>query len=282
MAPRMSAAWARSSPRRRSRWRRRSAAAWRSSPCSSQGRWRHRAQHVADEGHREAALSCERGLIERVEQLVEQAHVARIAPAQPLPGFLGKLEPAQVRTQLERRLLLSLIERPQLEHRPGPEPRAEIRERPALQRRRRSRRRHERAARLFGLAQQAEEPPLPRGIPGHPVEIIDAQALELTETVEHAAAEVRELCERYEAPSRTLARRRADRLQQVRLARAGGPADPGHTPELAAGDRARVRQRLRVAPGQEARKYGAVREPHAEGQLLHELKWSARESTRVA
>src|SRR5579859_2563357 len=113
-APRTSRARARSSPRKRSRSRRRSAAGWRASRCSSGQR--PRAQHLADERHREAALRGECRLIERVEQPVEQAHVARVAPPQPLPGLLGKLEPAQARAQLERRLLLALIERAQLEY----------------------------------------------------------------------------------------------------------------------------------------------------------------------
>src|SRR5215831_5314537 len=108
------------SRRRRSCWRRRSAGAWprsrsvsRVRPLSARGR----AEHLADEGHGEASLRRKRRFIQGVEQLVERAHVARKALAQPVPGLIGQLEAAQPRAQREGGVLLLLIERAQLKHR---------------------------------------------------------------------------------------------------------------------------------------------------------------------
>src|ERR1700751_2768528 len=93
----------RHSPRKNARSPRRSAAESLSSPYSSvRHRRRVARQHVADKGHGEAALRGGRGLIQRIEQLVEKPHVARIAPPQPLPGLIRELEAAQARAQLER------------------------------------------------------------------------------------------------------------------------------------------------------------------------------------
>src|SRR5690348_12057051 len=98
-APPTSAATSRHhhSPRKNGRSPRRSAAESLSSPYSSVRHRRLARQHVADKGHGEAALRGERGLIERIEQLIEKPHVARIAPPQPLPGLIRELQAAQAR-----------------------------------------------------------------------------------------------------------------------------------------------------------------------------------------
>jgi hypothetical protein len=55
----------------------------------------------------------------------------------------------------------------------------------------------------------------------------------------------------------------------VGLARAGRPSQPGESRVLAAGDPARVLQRLRVARREKVCEYRAVRQAQPQGDLAH-------------
>src|ERR1700722_18154929 len=74
-------------------------------------------QHGANEGHGETALGDDRRLIERVEQIVQRAHVARKTALQITRSLLRQIKPPHLRAQLERLALLGLIEHAQLKDR---------------------------------------------------------------------------------------------------------------------------------------------------------------------
>src|SRR5580700_4772653 len=103
-------------------------------------------EHGAYEGHRQTPLGDDRRLIERIEQFVQRAHVAWKAALQIARGFLRQIEAPHLRAQLERLALLDFIERAQLKDRARREARAQIRQCPREQRRRRGCRGNEAAA----------------------------------------------------------------------------------------------------------------------------------------
>src|SRR5581483_738444 len=118
MAPRMS-----QGPRTIRRWRtmrrhspRRSAAGWLRwrQNCARTDKGRLFPQYRPDEGHGQAALGDQGGLIQCIQQFIERTHVPRKAPLQPARGFLRKLDAAHAGSQLEGLALLGLIQDPQL------------------------------------------------------------------------------------------------------------------------------------------------------------------------
>src|SRR5262249_49220527 len=136
-------------------------------------------QHLTDERYGETALGGERRLIERVEQLIERAHVARESSAQPLPGFLRELEAPQPGAQLERRVLLLLAQRGRRDRGAGRAARAEVGQAPVNERRWCLRRQQQTSAALLQLGEQREDTPLPRRLACNAIDIIETQALQL-------------------------------------------------------------------------------------------------------
>src|SRR6185312_1964314 len=216
-------------------------------------------QHLADERHGQPPLRGEGRLIEGIEQIVESAHVARETALQPARSLLRKLEAAQPGAQLQRLLLLRLIERAQLQNGPRGAARAEIGQRPGEQRRGRPRRHDQRPAALLDFAQQTEDRLFPLETTGDGLEIIEADTLQLRQALQYADTEGRELSEREVPRATRFGRLRARCLQQMRLARARRATNPSGASDFAGGHPPGMRDRLTVAGGQETREYRPIR-----------------------
>src|SRR5712671_2321245 len=173
------------------------------------------------------------------------------------------------RAQLQRRPLLVLIQHPQLKHRARGAAGAQFRQRPVRQCRGRLRGDDPPTAGIFHLAQQREDPALPVRLPRNLVDIVQTQALQLRQAFEHADTEPRHLRKGHVTSAHALARRGADRLQQVCLASAARTAQPGEAGNLPAGEAPRMLQRLGVARRQKAGEHRAVGQTQPQGNLTH-------------
>src|SRR6185437_10437072 len=145
-------------------------------------------ENRANERHGESPPLDERLLIERVEQIVKRAHVAREAALQPARRALGQLDAARARAELECLEHLGILESLQLEYGARRPARAEVGQCPACERRGPLSGGDEHPAPLLDLAVQTEQSARPVGLRRHGIDVIEAEAIELPESLERAAA----------------------------------------------------------------------------------------------
>ncbi len=124
---------------------------------------------------------------------------------------------------------------------------------------------------LLRLAHDSEQRPLPVDLPDDRLQIIDAQALELTQALEYVDSQPRQVLQGKISGAHRFAGARAGSLQQMRFARSGRTADPDCAGVLPGGEPPHVVDRLSVAREQKAREHSAVGQTNTEWKLLHPL-----------
>ena len=114
------------------------------------------------------------------------------------------------------------------------------------------------------MARKARTAPSPKRRRRRRLHIVKTQAVDFAQALEHFDPQGAELCQRKIASTPRSSGSGAGRLQKMGLSSARGPRKPGDAAPFAFGERARMLERLQIATGEKACKYGAILQPDPE------------------